>query len=129
MADFFKIRQNFRGATLTIEKVEELQSSIEVKGNLIILKYDFSLKTVAPIFTPVALELLEQSNKTICVFPSFKLLSHSLHQLRVSRIRLKFRRQLLRLLKLEVRLCLEQRGSILHCCEDLYSEIGEAVYC
>lgn len=110
---------------LTIEKVEELQSNIEVKENLSILKYDFFLKIVAPILTPVAQELLEQSNKTLCGFTSFKLLNHSLP--RVSRIRLKCRRQLQQLLKLEIRLYLEKRSNILHCCEDFFSEIGEAV--
>lgn len=89
---------------LTIEKVEELQSNIEVKENLSIWKYDFFLQIVAPILTPVAQELLEQSNKTLCGFTSIKLLNHSLP--RVSRIRLKCRRQLQQLLKLEVRLYL-----------------------
>lgn len=108
---------------LTIEKVEELQSNIEVKENLSIWKYDFFLKIVAPILTPVAQELLEQSNKTLCGFTSIKLLNHSLP--RVSRIRLKCRRQLQQLLKLEVRLYLEKRGSILHCCEDFFQKLAK----
>ena len=114
LKDFFKIRQNlkeeffiekikaliFLESILVIEKVEKLQSNIEVYDNLSILKFDFSLKIgFRPFLHQYHLELIRQSNKTICVFSSFKLLSQFLHQLRDSRIRFKFRSQLWRLLR------------------------------
>ena len=58
----------------------EPQSNLEEKENSSILKDDFSSKTDWSIFTSIAPELLDQSNKTSWVYPALKSTSHFLSQ-------------------------------------------------
>ena len=65
-------------AVLRTEIISEPKSNLEEKGNLSVLKVDFSTRTDASILTSVAPVLLHRSNKTSYVFQALKSTSHLL---------------------------------------------------
>ena len=60
--------------------MQEPQSNSQEKNNPSILKDDFSSKTNPPPFTSIAIELLDWSNKTNCIFSELRSTSHFLPQ-------------------------------------------------
>ena len=75
----------FLEAVLVMEIMKENQSTLEEKGSLSILKDYFSSRINPYIFTSIAPEVLDWSDKTSGVFPELKSTSYFLPQSTVSR--------------------------------------------